>query len=898
MIKRALILLFALAIPCKAQIFPANVDDKGVKDNLYYLYEQIQRAINGGLSGAYIPIAAPFGGDVTGTYGATVVGNDSHGHTSSTVPGFLPTAGGTMTGPLVLSTFTVTAGAYSTSIHGGNQTSLINYTLPPSTDSVAGRFLQIDGSGNLSWQDQTIGGEQIFFFSIEASDLTGYYNMYSSYPLTNVSTFSFTATSDNVVVGTYSTLSGYPSSTVIPEGIWEIHLHARKTNIGAKDIAMYGKIYKRSTLGVLTLIGQTETSEFISGVESDFSIHFSTDTLMLTAGDRILAEAYYDVSGGGVDPDVEIYFGGTTYSHLALPAPAVSILDFVPYVGATALLNMGSHDITTTGTSWASYFRGDGSYLTALTPGNISAGTAGIDITGNAATVTDGAYLSVATQTFTGSNTFIPATYADFRVKDYVTFNANGKTGVGYKAGAVSGNYNTAYGAYASSSTTGANNTAVGYLALEDNRTGNSNVAVGYAAGKDRTASSTNIDIGMQAGLNSTSGSYNTNIGYQAGNASSGDYGISLGYNSGHDAVGGHNVYIGENITKPILYGEIGDSYTLNLADVLVADIATGTAAFRGSVSAASFAGDGSALTGLPITSTAAIVSVLDAHTAFVSTATHQIDAYGLFIATAPDAFLVAPASFTLNHVLRTGDTMTGALTATISGASMFAPTSALNGTGYSSSSGFNSGTGLTGTSLGNYYNTGVYGYASGDVSVLGADQIGVSGSATSNTTNVYGVKGVATNSAAGRNAYGVYGSALGAGNRYAGYFDGQVVATSSITTNVGFYGNGANLTGLPITSTATIVSLLGAHTVALSTSAFLPSANIFTAYSNAFQNVTASSITVSGVVSAASFSGSGANLTDLPVGLFEIIDGNLVPRAVAAFDINFEISDGNIRPL
>ena len=45
MIKRALILLFALAIPCKAQIFPANVDDKGVKDNLYYLYEQIQREI-------------------------------------------------------------------------------------------------------------------------------------------------------------------------------------------------------------------------------------------------------------------------------------------------------------------------------------------------------------------------------------------------------------------------------------------------------------------------------------------------------------------------------------------------------------------------------------------------------------------------------------------------------------------------------------------------------------------------------------------------------------------------------------------------------------------------------------------------------------------------------------
>lgn len=81
------ILLFVC--PASAQVFPSVVDDKGTSDNLYYLYELVYKAINGGLSGTYITTTAGFSGDVTGPYNATVVGDNSHLHNMSSIQNVL-----------------------------------------------------------------------------------------------------------------------------------------------------------------------------------------------------------------------------------------------------------------------------------------------------------------------------------------------------------------------------------------------------------------------------------------------------------------------------------------------------------------------------------------------------------------------------------------------------------------------------------------------------------------------------------------------------------------------------------------------------------------------------------------------------------------------------------------
>ncbi len=86
-----------------------------------------------------------------------------------------------------------------------------------------------------------------------------------------------------------------------------------------------------------------------------------------------------------------------------LSTVTAALANYLPLAGG-----MMSGALTVSGSSvTASAFFGDGSHLTQLTPANISAGTAGISITGNAATVTTNANLT-GPVTSVGNATSIP----------------------------------------------------------------------------------------------------------------------------------------------------------------------------------------------------------------------------------------------------------------------------------------------------------------------------------------------------------------------------------------------------------------------------------------------------------------------------------------------------------
>ena len=232
-------------------------------------------------------------------------------------------------------------------------------------------------------------------------------------------------------------------------------------------------------------------------------------------------------------------------------------------------------------------FTGNGSGLTSLNPASLSAGMAGINISGNAATATTAnnfsgslagdvtgpqgatvvtsvggstaAYIHSAEQaanaatsantasaivkrdasgnfsagTLTLSGTLnLPATpiiYANYGTLLFADDNIN------FYAGPSAGKFDAGFrntgigGGALYDNTSGSYNTANGYNALDWNSTGSDNTAVGFAAMFENTSGSRNTAFG-ETSLEYVGGSDNIAIGYNAGvNIGPGNYNVDIG---------------------------------------------------------------------------------------------------------------------------------------------------------------------------------------------------------------------------------------------------------------------------------------------------------------------------------------------------------------------------------
>jgi hypothetical protein len=125
--------------------------------------------------------------------------------------------------------------------------------------------------------------------------------------------------------------------------------------------------------------------------------------------------------------------------------------------------------------------------------------------------------------------------------------------------------YNTATGDYALySNTTGTNNTATGARALSNNTTANSNTANGFNALANNTTGSANTADGNHALYSNTAGSLNTAEGAQALDNSTGSNNVGLGFNAGHNlTTGSGNVCIGAGVL-----GVAGENNTTRIRNV------------------------------------------------------------------------------------------------------------------------------------------------------------------------------------------------------------------------------------------------------------------------------------------------------------------------------------------
>lgn len=150
--------------------------------------------------------------------------------------------------------------------------------------------------------------------------------------------------------------------------------------------------------------------------------------------------------------------------------------------------------------------------------------------------------------------------------KNVTTGRFNTAIGAGSFISSSTGDNNTGVGFYALRATTGGDNTALGYGSMLSNSSGQRNVGLGSLALRYNSTGNNNVAIGNEAGSANTTSSNNTILGAYAGSNATGAGNVLLGYRAGQNESGDNKLYIdNSNSSSPLIYGEFDtDSVVIN----------------------------------------------------------------------------------------------------------------------------------------------------------------------------------------------------------------------------------------------------------------------------------------------------------------------------------------------
>lgn len=217
------------------------------------------------------------------------------------------------------------------------------------------------------WNPPTSYG-YIYYFTATPSATTPF-KLMTSTGQALISTDTFTAADDGVIISTFITPSNQPGISSIPSGRYVAHVHAART-AGTKDVYISAQVWEyTSTGGVVGMIGQTGLVGPItsSNLAYDSIWTSGSEYILASTSSRIAVKIKLTVSGGGSAPDVAIYYGDDTDSHIAFPANSANLSGYVLKSGDTM-----TGALTVSGTSvTASAFFGDGSHLTGVTGSHV-----------------------------------------------------------------------------------------------------------------------------------------------------------------------------------------------------------------------------------------------------------------------------------------------------------------------------------------------------------------------------------------------------------------------------------------------------------------------------------------------------------------------------------------------
>jgi cytoskeletal protein CcmA (bactofilin family) len=189
---------------------------------------------------------------------------------------------------------------------------------------------------------------QTYLFANVASDVSPYYQAKAAddFTIGTVSTVSKSVSTTPVLLAEFLTEVSHPNTSYIPVGIVNFKYETRKAT-GNKEYITYAELWKRTEGGTETKLG---TSDLTTAVTTNQTVQQSTNLLLttkvsLTTTDRLAVKLYaYLLSSPAAS--ISLLFDDNTISGFSLPASPASATNFVPYVGATKDLNLGTRTLT------------------------------------------------------------------------------------------------------------------------------------------------------------------------------------------------------------------------------------------------------------------------------------------------------------------------------------------------------------------------------------------------------------------------------------------------------------------------------------------------------------------------------------------------------------------------
>lgn len=192
----------------------------------------------------------------------------------------------------------------------------------------------------------------IYMFSGTNSSITGYEQMVSlpSYAAGALATKALAATTTPQVIEEFATNIGFPNVTVIPAGTCHFHWEVQKS-AGSNNYYTYAEVYKRVLAGTETLIATSDNSAqsaLNTLLSVDVTATLASDVTLLST-DRLVVKVYGVMVSSTAT--LTLNYDDTTNARFEFPSVPVDATNFVPYTGATLDVDLGSKNITTTGTA-------------------------------------------------------------------------------------------------------------------------------------------------------------------------------------------------------------------------------------------------------------------------------------------------------------------------------------------------------------------------------------------------------------------------------------------------------------------------------------------------------------------------------------------------------------------
>ena len=331
---------------------------------------------------------------------------------------------------------------------------------PGAGDALAGKFLSANGTFAVP-PGSAQSGALAYFFSNTASDISTYLVM-GGLPGGSEAYITDSSPSNGKIVQSWATILGTPGVSFIPGGLVHFHIHGYKSG-GTKDVALYGELYKRTALGIETLIATTGMTDLLTTVEQDLpAVNTVMPDIILDSTDRLVLKIVESITGpGSVPPNITIGFAGLTGTRIEIPsvaAPAItaltgdvtatgpgSVVATVNTVGGSSAVDVHSAELLANA---ATNLNTISTIVKRDSSGNFSAGVISADLTGNVTgTASNNELLSNKsndTALTADSSTLYPTqhavkTYIDALVvpstnEFFVAKNGNDTTGNGSKA--------------------------------------------------------------------------------------------------------------------------------------------------------------------------------------------------------------------------------------------------------------------------------------------------------------------------------------------------------------------------------------------------------------------------------------------------------------------------------